>query len=106
MIQTMSFFRMIPEALLEDVINNSLIDKDLTLYFALCRKSYNGKSFQASTESLAKELKCHPNTVRSSLKRLCKLGHLSQKRNWSGFTTKLETVVKEGNTFVKGEQCK
>ncbi len=102
----MSFFRMIPEALHEDIVSGNLKDKDGTLYYALCKKSYNGKEFQLNIECLAKEIKCHPNTIRSSLNRLCKLGHLSRKRNWSGYTTKLETVVKNQQTFIKGKICR
>jgi|TARA_B110001454_G_scaffold217977_1_gene244667 DNA-binding transcriptional regulator YhcF (GntR family) len=103
MIWPMSFFRMLPEAILDDVLSGKLKHTDLTLYFSLCRKSFNGKEFFLNIDELAKEIKCHPNTVRSSLKRLRKSGHISQTRSWRGYFTKLETIVKDSKTYIKGE---
>ena len=101
----MSFFRMIPEALVEEVLSGRLKHTDLTVYFTLLRKSFNGKGFLLNSSELAKETRCHPNTIRSSLKRLKNSGHISQNKSWGGHHTKLNTIVKGGSTFVKGERC-
>ena len=96
---------MVPEVVVEEVLSGRLKHTDLTIYFTLLRKSFNGKEFLLNTNELAKETKCHPNTVRSSLKRLTSAGHVSQNKSWGGYHTKLETIVKEGKTYIKGSPC-